>query len=304
MTIDDQQCIPILCSRSAPKLRRNRRVAPYQRFWNRAIYRTYSLWAILGSNQWPLRCEPGRCTPSDLQLRVDPRKRERGTKQSTAVRRSSAKYNTRRCSPSAPPPPPELPCPQTRRRGPPSSLWTVTIHRKPSTGVTVTRSEAPLLHRISTVEVSRPRADSPRTKCPAKWGGRDVRADEELLDLREQAIWSARPGKGTALGRTQARNWHNAAVTDDRVPDRFRPVLEDIVRRLAVGDYDGVARDHSPYAGARKGSTLACGHATTRTRLCPFRQKHGMSPAPDESIIRRACGGWTLTCGVRRVGRI
>jgi hypothetical protein len=40
---------------------------------------------------------------------------------------------------------------------------------------------------------------------------------------------------------------HHAGVTDDRVPDRFRPVLEDIVRRLAAGDYDGVARDHSPY---------------------------------------------------------
>ncbi|WP_212829861.1 hypothetical protein [Catellatospora sp. TT07R-123] len=34
-----------------------------------------------------------------------------------------------------------------------------------------------------------------------------------------------------------------------RVPERFRPLLEDIVRRIAVGDYEGVSRDFSPYAG-------------------------------------------------------
>lgn len=30
---------------------------------------------------------------------------------------------------------------------------------------------------------------------------------------------------------------------DEPIPERFRPLLADIVRRLAVGDFDGVERD-------------------------------------------------------------
>jgi hypothetical protein len=33
----------------------------------------------------------------------------------------------------------------------------------------------------------------------------------------------------------------------DAFPERLRVALEQIVERLAAGDYDGVAQDHSPY---------------------------------------------------------
>lgn len=42
---------------------------------------------------------------------------------------------------------------------------------------------------------------------------------------------------------------------DEHVPVRFRPALEEIVRRLAAGEYEGVARDHSPHHG-RNGHDL------------------------------------------------
>lgn len=32
----------------------------------------------------------------------------------------------------------------------------------------------------------------------------------------------------------------------DAVPQRFRPAVEEVVRRLAAGDYEGVAADHCP----------------------------------------------------------
>jgi hypothetical protein len=42
----------------------------------------------------------------------------------------------------------------------------------------------------------------------------------------------------------------NGVMEDDEaVPERFRPQLEAIVRRLAAGDFAGVGSDFSPYAG-------------------------------------------------------
>ncbi|WP_194903818.1 DUF7668 domain-containing protein [Catenulispora rubra] len=37
---------------------------------------------------------------------------------------------------------------------------------------------------------------------------------------------------------------------DEPVPERFRPVLEQIAERIAAGDYDCLTRDFSPYADA------------------------------------------------------
>jgi len=92
-------------------------------------------------------------------------------------------------------------------------------------------------------------------------------------------------------------------MSHESVPERFRPALEAIVRRLADGDYQGVARDHSPYLG-QDGFDLGMWARDYPDSFVPLPAEAWEVATAFEMNDEPGAWGWSLTCGARRkVGR-